>query len=166
MPVFDDIALNNKKEYNINDELRFSIIENRFLEKLDDFDYENKIDSFKKLWVNKRVYDVHLKKRLEEQVIKNEEDYLLKTFETLFKSDLILDFENRNKNGWDRIHYNKVDKWAVIITENGNILTSYSLMDEIEEIIEKNEKINIILKRKRNETRIKEKTKTILDRLK
>ena len=166
--VFDDIALNNKKGYNINDELRFSIIENKFLEKLDDFDYENKIDSFKKLWVNKRVYDVHLKKRLEEQVIKNEEDYLLKTFETLANYDLVLFFENLNNGGWDRIHYNKVDKWAVIITENGDILTSYSIYKNIKRVIEDNKEKKLILKKKEriiNETRLQKRLKTILNRL-
>ena len=72
-------------------------------------------------------------------MIKNEEDYLLKTFETLANYDLVLFFENLNNGGWDRIHYNKVDKWAVIITENGDILTSYKIYQTLEEIIQSNE---------------------------
>ena len=68
----------------------------------------------------------------------------------------------------DRIHYNKVNKWAVIITENGDILTSYSIYKNIKRVIEDNKEKKLILKKKEriiNETRLQKRLKTILNRL-
>jgi len=163
-PIRRYVDIFNGKLYNKNMEK----IEKRFLEKVSEFDENNPIESFKKLWVNEKVYKVHIKKRVKQEVIKDEKEYLIRTFKTLLDYDLVLEFKNLNKDGWNRIHYNKKDEWAVIIGENGDILTSYKKTEEIEETIKKNEERNLKLQKKeeiKDETKLKREIKSILDRL-
>ena len=79
----------------------------------------------------------------------------------------MLIFENLNDNGWNRIHYNKKDEWAVVVGENGDILTSYEIYQTLEEAIQNNEAKNIKLNQKKeikNETELQGRIKTILNR--
>ena len=143
-------------------------IEKNFINKLNNFNADNPIKSFKDLWVSEKTYQKHLEKRFKEGIIRNEKDYLLKTFKTLSEYDLMLIFENLNDNGWNRIHYNKKDEWAVIIGENGDILTSYEKKEKIQEIIKKNEERNLKLrvnKSRKEENEITKKATSILNRL-
>jgi len=142
--------------------------EENILKRFESFNETEPIESFKRLWVNEKVYDNHLKKRLKENIIKDERDYLIKTFETLANYDLVLFFDNLNDGGWDRIHYNHQKEWAVIVGESGDILTSYEIYQTLEEIIQNNETKKIKLNEKKeikNETKLQRRVKKILNRL-
>lgn len=71
--------------------------------------------------------------------IENEFEYLMVTFETLKSSKYVYIevFLDEMLDIWDRVFYHHENKWAVVIGENGKILTSYKIRDDIIETLEK-----------------------------
>lgn len=103
---------------------KYEIIENRFIKRLDAFDAENPVDTFENLWGNKKHYAKHLSKRLRDGDISSPYEYVKKTFATLAQKTAYYE-HYKQADVWDRVIYNQELKWAVIIGESGEILTSY-----------------------------------------
>ena len=87
---------------------------------------------------------LHLdKKRVRNGDVENEYEYLLRTFETLASYDYAYMevFSDKTLDIWDRVFYSKQNSWAVVLGENGKILTSYKIRDDIIDTLEKHKKI-------------------------
>ncbi len=102
---------------------------------------EEAIGSFLLLWNDQKSYNKHLQKRLREDVIQSDFDYLLKTLEVLSFSKAVYIESFPNQDIWERQFYNKEDSWAVVIGENGRILSSYQLRESIINRLEKHKEL-------------------------
>ena len=122
---------------------RYKKLENNFLQILDKFDASSRnsaIASFSKIWVSNEDYYKHLNKRLnKEGVVIDEHDYMQKTFNALNSKEVFFEVY-KDPDLWDRVFYSKDDKWAVVVAQNGKILTSYKIHSTIDETIEKHKK--------------------------
>ena len=102
-------------------------------------------DNFKELWVSEREYEKHIKKRLKEDVIKNERDYIDKIKNCVINPDEIYVKKYKEEikekfNRWDRVYYKKSDMWVAIFNEKSKISTAYYIMKDFNEILLKGEK--------------------------
>jgi len=70
-------------------------------------------------------------------------DYLIKSFEVLASATYayIEFYTNEDLDIWDRVFYDKENSWAVVIGENGKILTSYKISDDIIKTLEKHKEL-------------------------
>lgn len=121
-------------------------IEEKFIENLNAFDFRSNDEAvvkFSSLWNDIGSYSKHIKKRMKHQDIKDELEYLMKTFEVLSSTDFayVEFYPNEKVDIWDRVFYNKQKDWAVVVGENGKILTSYKIRDDIIETLEKHKKL-------------------------
>jgi hypothetical protein len=121
-------------------------IESKFIKNLIDFNFNSRdeaIANFNRLWNDIGSYSKHIKKRIRNQDIKDEFDYLIKSFEVLVYTDYayVEFYPNEELDIWDRIFYNKEQNWAVIIGENGKILTSYKIRDDIIKTLERHKEL-------------------------
>ena len=75
--------------------------------------------------------------------IESEFEYLLNSFEVLSSSNeaYIETYPRENSDIWDRVFYNRQKSWAVVIGENGKILTSYKIRDDIINTLEKHKEL-------------------------
>ena len=71
-----------------------------------------------------------------EGTVVDEHDYLQKTFNALNSDETFFEFYEA-PDLWDRIFYAKEDNWAVIVAQNGKILTSYKIDSTIIDTLEK-----------------------------
>jgi len=93
--------------------------------------------SFSGLWYTLKDYNKHLNKRMnKEGTVVDEHDYLQKTFNALNSDETFFEFYEA-PDLWDRIFYAKEDNWAVIVAQNGKILTSYKIDSTIIDTLEK-----------------------------
>ena len=120
----------------------FKEIESRFVENLANFNFNNRDEAlakFSSLWNDIDSYSKHIKKRMRNKDIENTFEYLMNSFEVLSSSNeaYIETYPNENADIWDRVFYNKQKSWAVVIGENGKILTSYKIRDDIINTLEK-----------------------------
>jgi len=102
-------------------------------------------ETFKDLWVSEREYKKHIKKRLNEKVIENENDYIEKIKECVTNPDEIYlkKYSPEIKeqfNRWNRIYYKKNNLWVSIFNEKGKINTAYFISKDFNEILFKGNK--------------------------
>ncbi|SFV65565.1 hypothetical protein MNB_SV-12-1964 [hydrothermal vent metagenome] len=114
----------------------FKDIENRFIKNLANFNFDNRdeaIANFSTLWNDIGSYSKHIRKRMRNRDIESEFEYLMNSFEVLSSSceAYIETYPKENLDIWDRVFYNKQKSWAVVVGENGKILTSYKIRDDI-----------------------------------
>jgi len=106
-------------------------IEREFLRKLEELEWDTKekaLESFKRLWVDKEFFVKHLRKRLKEKTVKDLEDYILKTFETLsFPSEVFI-LTHDSPDAWERVYYK--GNWVVVLSKGGTILTSMPFIEK------------------------------------
>lgn len=123
----------------------FEEIEHKFLHHLDDFCDDSMAEailSFSQLWTDMDAYTKHIKKRIRNQDIENEQAYLLKTFEVLaYTQETYIESYPLNQEIWDRVFYNHESQWAVILGGNGKILTSYKITGDIIKTLEQHKKL-------------------------
>ena len=121
---------------------KYKEIENNFLSGIDSFKTETKhsaIDTFPLLWMSIKDYERHMTKRLyKEKVVTDEWDYIQKTFDALLSSDVYYE-AYEDPQLWDRVFYSKENNWAVVVAQNGKILTSYKIKSKIEDTLKKHE---------------------------
>ena len=119
---------------------KFKIIESKFINNLQYFHTDTKgemISSFSNLWISKKDFYKHYNKRLhKENVIVDEYDYIQKTFNALASNEVFFETYELPEL-WDRIFYAKDDNWAVVVAQNGKILTSYKIKSTINETLDK-----------------------------
>ena len=120
----------------------FKEIENKFIEHLTHFNFDNRdeaLANFRRLWNDIDSYSKHIKKRMRNEDIESEFEYLMNSFEVLASSHeaYIETYPKENSDIWDRVFYNRQKSWAVVIGENGKILTSYKIRDDIIKTLEK-----------------------------
>ena len=115
--------------------------EKHFLEQLEGFhsnSQERAILSFPTLWTDSQAHRKHIRKRVKEGSIENEWDYLLKTFEVLSHAEVFyIETYPKELEIWTRTFYHRENSWAVVLGENGKILTSYKIRDDIIKTLEK-----------------------------
>lgn len=103
---------------------KYKKIEDSFLSRLNSFKVEDS-QTFSKLWNDLHSYQKHIRKRVKNGDIVDEFDYIKKTFATLDQK--VAYYEYFKEVGvWDRVLYNKELQWAVVLGENGAILTHIS----------------------------------------
>ena len=124
----------------------FKEIESRFIENLTNFNFNNQdeaLTKFSTLWNDINSYSKHIKKRIRNNDIESEFEYLLNSFEVLSSSNeaYIERYPRENADIWDRVFYNRQKSWAVVIGENGKILTSYKIRDDIINTLEKHKEL-------------------------
>jgi len=128
--------------YNFDME-KYKQIESRFLNNLESLDISNKnaaIFSFSNLWYTPKDYNKHLDKRMnKEGTVVDEYDYLQKTFNALNSDETFFELYEA-PDLWDRIFYTKDDNWAVVVAQNGKILTSYRIDSTIIDTLDKHKK--------------------------
>lgn len=121
---------------------KYKEIENNFLSGIDSFETGTKhsaIDTFPSLWMSIKDYERHITKRLyKEKVVIDEWDYIQKTFDALLSSDVYYE-AYEDPQLWDRVFYSKENNWAVVVAQNGKILTSYKIKSKIEDTLKKHE---------------------------
>ncbi len=78
------------------------------------------------------------KRLYKEKVISDEWDYIQKTFNALLSSDVYYE-AYEDPQLWDRVFYSKENRWAVVVAQNGKILTSYKIKSKIEDTLKKHE---------------------------
>lgn len=131
---------------------KYQQIEKNFIESLTNFNYSTKnnaVSTFSQLWMSEKDYEKHYQKRKHlEEVVKDRNDYVLKTFTTLESKEVFFETYALPEL-WDRVFFSKDDSWAVVIAKNGKILTSYKISSTINKTLEKhikflNAKINKI----------------------
>ena len=121
-------------------------IETKFIQNLTNFHFDNRneaISNFSSLWNDIDSYSKHVKKRLRNSDIRDEFEYLVNTFEVLSisKEVFIERYPKEDLDIWDRVFYNKHKSWAVIVGENGKILTSYKIRDDIIKVLERHKEL-------------------------
>lgn len=121
-------------------------IEIKFIQNIINFDFNSRdeaILNFIHIWNDIGAYSKHIKKRMKNGDIIDEFEYLINTFEVLSSSKeaFIEKYPKDDLDIWDRVFYNKEKKWAVIIGENGKILTSYKIRDDIIEVLNRHKKL-------------------------
>ena len=121
-------------------------IETKFIQNLTNFHFNNRneaILNFSSLWNDIGSYGKHIRKRIRNNDIVDEFEYLINTFEVLSISTeaFIEKYPKEDLDIWDRVFYNKQKSWAVIIGENGKILTSYKIRDDIIKVLEKHREL-------------------------
>ncbi len=121
-------------------------IESKFIENLNSFNFNNQDEAlakFSSLWNDINSYSKHIKKRIRNRDIESEFEYLVNSFEVLSYSNeaYIETYPEENSDIWDRVFYNKQKSWAVVIGENGKILTSYKIRDDIINTLEKHKEL-------------------------
>ena len=121
-------------------------IESKFIENLNSFNFNNQYEAlakFSSLWNDINSYSKHIKKRIRNRDIESEFEYLVNSFEVLSYSNeaYIETYPEENLDIWDRVFYNKQKSWAVVIGENGKILTSYKIRDDIINTLEKHKEL-------------------------
>ena len=121
-------------------------IEQKFIINLTNFNFNNRdeaVANFSSLWNDIGSYSKHIKKRMRNQDIEDEFDYLIKSFEVLASATYayIEFYTNEDLDIWDRVFYDKENSWAVVIGENGKILTSYKISDDIIKTLEKHKEL-------------------------
>jgi len=152
-----------------NVEEKKKAIEEEFVKRLQTFDVKNPISSFKGLFVTEEVYGDHLNKRLGEGVIKDESDYIRKTFDTLAYSTSAY-YENYSKS-WDRILYDSKRKWMVVLTEGGYILSSMPVTKRLRKLFEdhfkqaKAGKQTLKIQRVHTDEKLKKEARRILEKI-
>ena len=123
---------------------KFREVENKFVSSLDGLKIDTKknaVSTFKNLWMGEKEYAKHYTKRLnKEGSITDEFDYLSKTF-TALNSDEVFFESYDSVDLWDRVFYSKDDNWAVVVAQNGKILTSYRINSTIKDTLSKHEKM-------------------------
>ena len=124
----------------------FKEIESKFIENLTNFNFNNQNEAlakFSSLWNDINSYSKHIKKRMRNNDIESEFEYLLNSFEVLSSSNeaYIETYPRENSDIWDRVFYNRQKSWAVVIGENGKILTSYKIRDDIINTLEKHKEL-------------------------
>ena len=117
-------------------------IESKFIENLANFNFDNRdeaLANFSTLWNDIGSYSKHIRKRMRNRDIESEFEYLLNSFEVLSSScDAYIErYPKENLDIWDRVFYNRQKSWAVVVGENGKILTSYKIRDDIINTLEK-----------------------------
>jgi hypothetical protein len=121
---------------------KFREVENKFVSSLDELRIDTKknaVFTFKNLWMGEKEYAKHYAKRLnKEGSIIDEFDYLSKTF-TALNSDEVFFESYDSVDLWDRVFYSKDDNWAVVVAQNGKILTSYRINSTIKDTLSKHE---------------------------
>ncbi|WP_297431978.1 hypothetical protein [Sulfurimonas sp.] len=119
---------------------KYKKVENNFLIHLENFDATSKqsaISSFAMLWYTIKDYRKHLNKRMNiEEIVIDEHDYLQKTFNALSSDETFFELYEA-ADLWDRVFYTKEDNWAVIVAQNGKILTSYKIDSTIVDTLSK-----------------------------
>ena len=125
---------------------KFKKIENRFIGNLANFNFNDQDEAlakFSSLWNDINSYSKHIKKRMRNNDIESEFEYLLNSFEVLSSSNeaYIETYPRENADIWDRVFYNRQKSWAVVIGENGKILTSYKIRDDIINTLEKHKEL-------------------------
>ena len=122
---------------------KYKQVENNFLKNLKNFDITSKqsaVASFAELWYTINDYNKHLNKRMnKERTVIDEHDYIQKTFNALNSDETFFEYYEA-PDLWDRIFYTKKDKWAVVVAQNGKILTSYKIESTIIETLDKHKK--------------------------
>jgi len=102
-------------------------------------------DNFKKLWINEKECKKHIKKRIAEGVIKDENDYIEKIKIAFLYPDEIKWKKYKNEfkqkhNRMDRIYYKKGDMWVDVFFEDGKLSTAFVLKKRYEDILLKGNK--------------------------
>ena len=119
---------------------RYKQVEINFLkglEKLDMTDRQSATLSFSRVWYTLKDYNKHLDKRMnKEGIVIDEYDYLQKTFNALNGNETYFELYEA-PDLWDRIFYTKEDNWAVVVAQNGKILTSYKIDSTIMNTLDK-----------------------------
>ncbi len=119
---------------------KYKQVEKNFLKILDKLDVTNKksaILTFSELWYTLKDYNKHLNKRINvEGTVADEYDYLQKTFNALNSDETFFELYEA-PDLWDRIFYTKEDNWAVVVAQNGKILTSYKIDSTIMDTLDK-----------------------------
>ena len=120
--------------------------EKNIIKKFQNFDEKNLIESFIKLWRSEKAYFIHIQKRLKYNHIKDEFDYLDKTIKCLSECEKI-DIAIYQNESWDNIYYQaKLNEWAVIFNENGDLMTSYQIDDTFQSFEEAHKFADKIIK--------------------
>lgn len=101
------------------------------------YDINSAKGGFSGLWNDIHSYTKHLHKRIKNKDVTNEIDYIQITFDTLSKSKKAYLESFSDDTVWDRVFYNEGTNWAVVIGENGKILTSYKLELSLEDTFNK-----------------------------
>jgi len=120
---------------------KYTIIENKFIDSLENnFDTATKqsaIATFSSLWMGEKEYKKHLYKRINtEKSVKDEHDYIQKTFNSLNSKEVYFEIYDA-PDLWDRVFFSNEDKWAVVVAQNGKILTSYKINSTIQDTLNK-----------------------------
>jgi hypothetical protein len=120
---------------------KYKIVENKLIASLkSNFNTDTKesvASTFQSLWVGEKEYKKHLIKRMNtEKVVKNEHDYIQKTFNALNSKEVYFEIYDA-PDLWDRVFYSNDDNWAVVVAQNGKILTSYKIKSTIQDTINK-----------------------------
>jgi hypothetical protein len=121
-------------------------IEKKFIENLNAFNFTTNheaVANFSNLWNDIGSYAKHIKKRIRYQDVEDELEYLVKTFEVLSDTSFayLEYYPNEEMDIWDRVFYAKQKNWAVVVGENGKILTSYKIRDDIIKTLEKHKEL-------------------------
>jgi len=148
-PIKKYVDILEGKEYNS----LMKKYEEAILKKFENFDVSSKekaIESFEKLWRNKEKFLTHIEKRKGLGHIENEFDYLEKTLRCLSECEKV------NiaiyKKSWDNIYFEaEINNWAVIFNEEGDLMTSYKIDENMPHFLDVHKKADNIIKGVKNE---------------
>ncbi len=123
-PIKKYVDIFEKKLYNEVMRKYERAILNRF-ENFDVSSKEKAVESFKKIWINDKIYKKHIAKRLKDSHIKDDLDYVKKTLNCLANTKECKIAIYEKTDIWNRIRYFDDEEWIVIFAENGTLLTSH-----------------------------------------
>ncbi|NWF67343.1 MAG: hypothetical protein HXX81_07755 [Campylobacterales bacterium] len=141
-------------------------IESKIIDNFKKVDFNSKdtlLNTFSKVWQNDKSWRIHIQKRLNENAIKDEFDYIQKTVDCLANSkEYIL---AKYKNSWDSVCYNDDRSWAVVFNEFGTVMTSYKISDELESFENKYKRYEAKINKGKTDERFKRGFETIRDNI-